>query len=155
MNKTSKPKVSQAIKLFREYCSKKKMRYTPERETIIRAIYGSNGHFNVDNLFSRIRTRNPHCSIAKTSIYRSVPHFLEAGLLRESAAGGQVLYERTLGHESRDHFRCIGCGKIVEFSSPQLSLAQEKICKAKKFTILWRTNMINGYCRECREGRSR
>jgi len=127
------------------------MRYTFERETIIKEIYHSNGHFNIDDLFLRIRSHNPSCRIAKTSIYRSVPHFLDAGLLRESIANaGQVIYERTLGHFDHDHFRCISCGKIVEFSSPKLALTQRKICKEKNFTVLWRTNVVNGYCQDCR-----
>ena len=155
MKKTSSHQVSQALAIFRSYCTKKKMRYTPERETIIREIYGSNGHFNVDNLFSRIRTNNPRSKIAKTSIYRSVPYFLDAGLLRESIAdAGHVIYERTLGHHDHDHFRCVGCGKIVEFSSPQLAFAQKKSCEEKNFTVLWRTNVINGYCQSCRRKHS-
>ncbi len=152
MNKTTTPEANQAIKLFREYCSKKKMRYTPEREMIIKEIYGANGHFNVDKLFSRLRANNPRCHIAKTSIYRSVPYFLDAGLLRESIAeAGQIIYERTLGHRDHDHFRCVSCGKLVEFSSPDLVSAQAKICEEKKFTVLWRMNVINGYCRDCRK----
>lgn len=128
------------------------MRYTPEREIIIKEIYRADGHFHVDELFSRIRQHHPHSKIAKTSIYRSVPYFLDAGLLRESVAeAGQTLYERTLGHFEHDHFRCLGCGTLVEFYSKELEEAQKKICQKQKFKILWRTNVINGYCDRCAE----
>src|SRR5438552_14968551 len=108
-SKTSKaPKTDQAIKVFREYCSKKRMRYTPEREIIIKEIYRSPGHFDIENLFNRIHAHHPQKKIAKTSIYRSVPYFLDAGLLRESIAeAGHVVYERTLGQFDHDHFKCI------------------------------------------------
>lgn len=150
MKKIYSSETTQAIKVFREYCAKKKMRYTLERETIIKAIYSDRGHFHIDHLFSNLRKNNPDCRIAKTSIYRSVPFLLDAGILRESVAdSGHVLYERTLGHFDHDHFRCIGCGCIVEFSSPDLVLAQRKICEKQRFTVLWRTNVINGYCRNC------
>ena len=144
------PKTTQALQVFREYCSKKRMRYTPEREIIIREIYRADGHFDVEGLFNCVRAHHPEKRIARTSIYRSVPYFLDAGLLRESIAkAGHVVYERTIGRLDHDHFKCIKCGKIVEFSSPELELAQRKVCQQEKFKILWRTNVVNGYCQDC------
>ena len=144
------PQTNQATSVFRRYCAQKKMRYTPEREMIIQEIYSADGHFNVDQLFSSLHKRNPRAKIAKTSIYRSIPFFLDAGLLRESVAeAGQVIYERTLGHFEHDHFRCVGCGKLVEFYSKELEQAQKKICEKERFKVLWRTNVINGYCPAC------
>ncbi len=153
MNKLVKEKesnISEAIGVFRQYCSKKKMRYTRERELIIKEICTVDGHFNVDHLFSRLREKNPLSKIAKTSIYRSVPYFLDAGLLRESIAdAGHVVYERMLGRFDHDHLRCLGCGNIIEFCSKDLEYAQKKICEKEKFKVLWRTNVINGYCQTC------
>ena len=150
MKKSPVTKIDQAVKQFRDYCSKKRMRYTPERDIIIREIYTSDGHFDVDNLYQRVRLHHPEKRIAKTSIYRSVPYFLDAGLLRESIAeAGHVIYERTLGRFEHDHFKCIKCGKIMEFYSSDLEIAQKKICRQEKFRILWRTNVINGYCQDC------
>jgi Fur family ferric uptake transcriptional regulator len=144
-------RINQALNAFRRYCTSKKMRYTPEREMIIKEIYNLDSHFNIDHLFSRIRQKNPHSKIAKTSIYRSVPYFLDAGLLRESIShAGHVIYERTLGCLDHDHFRCVNCGKIAEFYSPALEQAQKKICRKENFKVLWRTNVINGYCERCR-----
>ena len=152
MKKNSTTEVHQAIKVFRDYCAKKRMRYTSERESIIREIYRLGDHFNIDHLFERIRARRSQSRMAKTSIYRSVPHFLDAGLLRESLAKGQgTIYEKALGRSEHDHFNCLGCGKIVEFRSPELTQAQKKISQKNKFTVLWSMNVINGYCRECRQ----
>ena len=152
MNVKEQEKIEEALSLFKEYCTKKKMRYTPERELIIREIYSADGHFNVDHIYSEIRKNNPQSKIAKTSIYRSVPFFLDAGLLRESVAeAGEVLYERTLGRFEHDHFRCLGCGTLLEFYSEDLEKAQKKICEKEQFKVLWRTNVINGYCRSCSE----
>ncbi len=153
MKTTQIKEISQkALQVFRRYCAQKKMRYTPERETIIKEIYSLNDHFKVDDLFLRLRAKNPNSRIAKTSIYRSVPYFLDAGLLRESIVNaGQTIYERTLGHSDHDHFRCVSCGRIVEFTSPDLVLAQKKLCSKEKFTVLWRTNVVNGYCQDCKD----
>ncbi len=140
----------QALKVFRDYCAKMRMRYTPERELIIKEIYREDGHFNVDALYARIRTRHPRRCIAKTSIYRSVPYFLDAGILRASIAdAGHVVYERLLGRGDHDHFKCIKCGKIAEFFSPELSSVQKKLCRDEGFKILWRMNVVNGICEKC------
>ncbi len=139
-----------ALAVFREYCARRKMRYTLERELIIKEIYREQGHFNVEKLFASIRRRHPASRIAKTSIYRSVPHLLDSGILRQSLAdAGVVVYERSLGRKDHDHFKCIKCGKMVEFFSPELESAQRKICAQENFQVLWRMNVINGICQEC------
>ena len=42
------------ISIFKEYCRNNNMRYTPERELIVKEIYSQDGHFDVDELFLRI-----------------------------------------------------------------------------------------------------
>ena len=128
MKNNSINEIQRAVRVFRDYCSKKRMRYTPEREAILKEIYRFDDHFNVEKLFEKVRSRHPQSRMAKTSIYRSVPYFLEAGLLRESLAKRQgTIYEKALGRREHDHFNCLGCGKIVEFHSIQLTQAQKKI----------------------------
>ena len=40
---------------FREYLMTKGMRLTTERETIVREVFASHEHFDVDQLVSRLR----------------------------------------------------------------------------------------------------
>lgn len=70
--------------IFRQFCAKNNMRYTPERGLIIDEVYRKDGHFDVDKLFLRIRNRYPKIKLARGSIYRTIPHLIQAGLIRES-----------------------------------------------------------------------
>lgn len=145
-----KPGSPDPKEIFRQYCRKEAMRYTPERGLIIDEIYRRDGHFDVDGLFSRIRNRHPRIKLAKCSIYRSLPHFIKAGLLRESLTReGVVCYEHTLGHEHHDHMRCIGCGKIIEFYEPDIDVVRQRFCKESKFKMIQHTHVIEGYCSQC------
>ena len=139
------------IAIFKEYCKKKGLRYTPEREVIIEEIYSKDGHFDIDNLFLRIRNRHPKLKIAKGSIYRTLPHLMESGLIRESYMKGSCLYyEHTLGHAHHDHMRCIQCGKEFEFYEKKIDKIQETICKRKKFEMIGHIHVLIGYCEKCR-----
>ena len=152
MRKSHDRDITQALALWRDYCRQKQMRYTPEREAIIREICGSDRHFTVEDLIARIRTRYPKAKIAKTSVYRSLPFFLDCGLLRESITGtGCVIYEHALGHRDHGHLRCIRCGKITEFYSPSLLAAQQRVCRREKFKAVRRINVVHGYCCNCRK----
>ncbi|MEE8359675.1 MAG: Fur family transcriptional regulator [Candidatus Omnitrophota bacterium] len=138
------------IGVFRSYCKKHGMRYTPERDVIINEIYRKDGHFDIDTLFLRIRNRYPKQRLAKGSIYRTLPHLIKSGLVRESLTdGGRICYEHTLGHQHHDHFKCIGCGAIYEFYERDIDMMQQELCKRQRFKMVWHTHVIGGYCKEC------
>ena len=138
--------------IFGEYCRKNGMRYTPERELVIREIYRENGHFDIDGLFLRIRNRHPEAKLAKGSIYRMLPYLIDAGLLRTSfTERGHVCYEGTLGASHHDHMKCVGCGRMFEFYDDRIDQAQREVCERHGFHMLRHTHVIEGYCSKCRE----
>ncbi len=140
--------------IFKEYCKNKGMRYTSEREVIIGEIYRKDGHFDIDGLFLRIRNRYPEIKLAKGSIYRTLPHLIQAGLIRESLTDeGHVCYEHTLGHQHHDHLKCMGCGRIFEFYDQRIDRAQRQVCDNLKFKMFWHTHVIGGYCSKCQKKR--
>lgn len=136
--------------IFKRYCRKHDMRYTPEREMIINEIYRKYEHFDIDTLFLGIRNRNPDAKLAKGSIYRMLPHLISSGLIRTSfTEKGHTCYERTVGHKHHDHMKCIGCGEVYDFSSNEIEKIQDRISKRLKFKIVWQMHVLNGYCSKC------
>ena len=143
--------MSNPIDTFKEYCKKNAMRFTPERRVIIEEIYRKDGHFDIDELFIRIRKRHPKIKLAKGSIYRTLPHLIKAGLIRESLMEeGHFCYEHTLGHAHHDHMRCVSCGKVFEFYDKRIDKTQKEICDKFNFKMLWHIHVVNGYCSDCR-----
>ncbi|MFC1580005.1 transcriptional repressor, partial [Thermodesulfobacteriota bacterium] len=59
------------LDLFRSFVSLKGLRNTPEREDIITEIFVSPNHFDVDELYLRLRGKGS--KISKASIYRNLP----------------------------------------------------------------------------------
>jgi Fur family ferric uptake transcriptional regulator len=58
------------IDLFRAFIAKRGLRNTPEREEIIKEIFSSTDHFDIDELY--LRLRNKASRISKASIYRNI-----------------------------------------------------------------------------------
>ena len=140
------------VSIFKEYCRKNAMRFTPERRMIIEEIYRKDDHFDIDELFLRIRKHYPKARLAKGSIYRTLPFLIDAGLIRESLTErGHVCYEHTLGHTHHDHLKCIRCGKVFEFYDKRIDKAQKEICDKFKFKMVWHRHVLGGYCWRCQK----
>ncbi len=138
--------------IFKEFCHNNDMRYTPERGVVIDEIYRTHKHFDVDTLFLSIRNRYPKIKLARGSIYRTIPHLIQAGLVRESFADdGKLCYEHTLGHAHHDHLKCISCGKVFEFYEKDIDLKQVQLCKRRKFKMISHMHVIYGLCEKCRK----
>lgn len=138
------------IDLFRSFLSKKGLRNTPEREKIIAEIFASHDHFDVDELFLRLRKRGS--KISHASIYRNMPLIKECGLVREVwHEDGHMHYEHIYGHTHHCHLRCVACGKVIEFVEKQLEDIEKRLGKKYNFQILNHSMDVTGYCSECKE----
>lgn len=138
------------IDLFRSFLSKKGLRNTPEREEIIKEIFSSHNHFDVDELFLRLRKRGSKVSHA--SIYRNMPLIKECGLIREVwHEDGHMHYEHIYGHTHHCHLRCVKCGEVIEFVEKQLEDIEKRLGKRYNFKILNHSMDVTGYCPECKE----
>ncbi|RLB87892.1 MAG: transcriptional repressor, partial [Deltaproteobacteria bacterium] len=84
------------IEVFREFAREKGLRNTPERETIIREIFATHEHFDVDELYLRLKRKKK--KISKPSIYRLIPYLLESNLIQEAYfEDGRQHYEHIYG----------------------------------------------------------
>jgi len=138
------------IDLFRAFISRKGLYNTPEREEIISEIFSRHEHFDVDELFSRLREKGS--KISQASIYRNIPLIMECGLIKEVwLEDGHMHYEHVYGHGHHCHMRCIGCEKIIEFYEERLKDIENKISIENDFQIIDYRFDITGYCSDCRK----
>ena len=136
------------VKRFREFIREKGLRYTPERELIITEIFSVHDHFDVDELYLRLRRKNKR--VSKASIYRTVPLLIESGLIKEVYfEDGHLHYEHIYGHKQHCHFRCMGCGKIVEFPDDEILKIQNEISERYGFDVRSHRFELLGYCPVC------
>lgn len=137
---------------FQEFLARKGMRLTPEREAILAEIFAEHNHFDIDELFMRLRQKGQR--ISRASIYRTLPLLVESGLVQEVYfEDGHLHYEHIYGHEHHCHLRCLSCRKIVEFRDEGVEEAEKRIAAAKGFAATGHRLEIYGYCSEC-QGKS-
>jgi Fur family ferric uptake transcriptional regulator len=137
------------IDLFRSFISRKGLRNTPEREEIIKEIFASHEHFDVDELYLRLRERGS--KVSKASIYRNIPLIMDCGLIKEVwHENGHMHYEHIYGHGHHCHMRCIKCGKVIEFVDKELKAVEKRLEKKYDFKIIDHNLDVTGYCSECK-----
>jgi Fur family ferric uptake transcriptional regulator len=139
------------IDLFRSFISQRGLRNTPEREEIIREIFSSHDHFDVDELYLRLRKKKS--KVSKASIYRNIPLIMDCGLIKAVwHENGHMHYEHIYGHGHHCHIRCVKCGKVIEFVEKQLQQIERRLAQQYDFEVIDHSLDIIGYCSECRDG---
>ncbi len=145
-----KNKKSSELEIFRNFLKRQGMRYTPERETIIKEIISTQEHFDVDSLYISIRQKG--LRVSKASIYRLIPLLIKADLIEEVFfENGQMHYEHVFGHEHHCHLRCQTCRKIEEFSDNRIAQIEKDLGKRFDYKIIRHKLEVIGICKECRE----
>ncbi len=138
------------LDIFREFLKKKGMRYTPEREIIIKEIFSIHDHFDVDSLY--ISMRKKEARVSKASIYRLIPLLIEANLIEEVFFDrGQMYYEHIYGHEHHCHLRCVNCKQILEFNDPRLKEIERDLADKFNYKILRHKLEVMGLCQKCQD----
>ncbi len=137
------------IEAFRQHLKKSGLRYTPEREQIIREIFTTHDHFDVDTIYFRMRQSGT--SVSKASVYRLIPLLIEGGLINEVFfEDGHMHYEHIFGHEHHSHIRCTECRRIEEFKDSRLDKISDELSKKYGYRVSGHKFEVYGLCPQCR-----
>ena len=138
------------IDRLRSFIAKRGLRNTPEREEIIKEIFATHEHFDVDELYLRLRHKGSR--VSKASIYRNIPLIMECALIKEVwHEDGHMHYEPIYDQSHHCHLRCIRCGRVVEFFESEMIDLEKRLAEKYDFEILDHRLDVTGYCSECRE----
>jgi len=140
--------MQKAREIFRNFLEGRGLKFTTERERVLREISSLRRHFDIEGLY--LSMKNKGGKVSRASVYRTVPLLVECGLIEEiKTIDRHTYYEYTFGREHHDHLICIKCGKIIEFYSEKLERLQEEICRRENFSGTRHVLEIQGYCRKC------
>jgi Fur family ferric uptake transcriptional regulator len=138
-----------AIQDFKAFVRKKGLRNTPEREELLRAVFSIDDHFDVDDLYLRLRKQE--AKISKATIYRTIPLLLESGLIQKAFfEDGHQYYEHICGNPEHCHLRCLGCGTVVEFVDESVREVERHLGERHGFLITGHRLEVYGYCPKCK-----
>ena len=138
-----------ALDTFRTYLHRHSLRATDEREAIMRAALGRQGHFRVEDLTKDVRQAGFDVSVA--TVYRALPLLVEAGIIQTTeVSGGRRFYEAAFGREHHDHLICRACHKIVEFQFEAFEILQREVAAKYDFELTDHIHELIGVCGACR-----
>ena len=120
--------------LFTAYLEQNQQRKTPERYAILDEIYTSKEHFDVDELFVKMKSRNYH--VSRATVYNTLDLLVESGLVKRHQFGQNTShYEQAFGYKQHDHLICNHCKKVFEFCDPRVQQITSTMGGLLKFEV--------------------
>jgi len=131
---------------LRNFIEKKDLNHSASRDLILNAMFAFRTHFSIGQLVKKFQTAHSH--IGAATVYRNIPLFLEAGVLRESFtdAGRQPFYELArAGHH--DHIVCLDCTAVFEFHETAIESSQDRVISKLNFIPADHKHVIYAHCK--------
>jgi Fur family ferric uptake transcriptional regulator len=138
------------VQKFQEYLAIKGMRLTAARSIIVKEVFASHEHFDVDTLVDRLSKRADGRRVSRSSIYRAISWLEEAGLVRKVArTNDRDVYEHDYGYPQHDHLICSKCGTLIEFRNQAISELLEDVAAEHGFRMKGHRLEVYGMCAAC------
>ena len=141
----------EAKEKFIAFLIHKNLRITSQRRAIVDTVFGTDQHFNAEQLLEWALERDP--SVSRATVYRTLPLLIESGLVHEMDFGKDYkIYDPNYAdHPNHNHIICDDCDKVVEFESEQLDALENKISHKLGFRVNTQQLRINASCEEMKK----
>jgi Fur family ferric uptake transcriptional regulator len=143
------------LKRFEEYLQSKGLRNTGQRKLLLEHVFNRHEHFDADQLMEQLPIKGETNYVSRSTVYRTLQEFVDAGLLNSFELGGRTVYEHDYGYPQHDHLYCTKCQKLIEFTSDELIKIRTEVAREHRFRAREHRFIIHGICDDCARSRSK
>lgn len=117
------------INQIRDKFIEKGLKVTPQRMSILEAIYSLNNHPTADQIIEFIRKKHPN--VATGTVYNVLDTLVKSGLIKRVKTEKDIMrYDGIL--ENHHHLYCIECDYIDDYENPDLDELLKKFFEDNK-----------------------
>jgi Fur family peroxide stress response transcriptional regulator len=122
------------------------LKITPQRTAIVQELLKAKDHPTADDIYQRIVKKIPNISF--DTVNRTLLTFSKIGLIKVVEGYGQAKqYDPDLG--PHHHFRCIRCGRIIDFHNEDYDNIAVPPEISNRFTVTDKKVVLEGFCGQC------
>jgi Fur family peroxide stress response transcriptional regulator len=142
----SKTSYDQKIDIFERRCKEKGLRVTPQRLEVYRVLVQMHTHPTAEDVYLKVREQLHNISF--DTVNRTLLTLTDIGAAFVVEGTGQPR-RFDGGLEDHQHFRCIKCGKIVDFHHAPFDHINVPPELGSEYKILRKTVYFEGLCCDC------